>query len=126
MCVEDPFLQVWSQIMVAIVFSQANTFQCVLANSEFQSFVIFLYAGGRIQWTTGDSSGGDDGLDGTEALSGINAGDGVNFVTISGSLTPRIINITQTSNINNPGVWMFRVGQCMSSVVFVVKCNHVI
>ena len=64
-----------------------------------------------IQWTTGGSSGGTDGIGGTEALAGINAGDGVNSVTIPGSLTPSIINITQTSNVGNPGVWIFKVGE---------------
>ena len=72
---------------------------------------MFLYADGRIQWTTGDTSNGIDGLGGTEALAGINAGDGVNSITIPGSLTPDIINITQTSNVGIPGVWMFKVGE---------------
>ena len=90
---------------------QTNTFQCVLATSAIESFVIFLYAGQRIQWTTGDDSGGINGLGGTEALAGINTGNGVNFVTIPGSLTPDIINITKTSNVGIPGVWMFRVDQ---------------
>ena len=72
---------------------------------------MFLYADGEIQWTTGDNSGGIDGFGGTEALAGINAGDGVNSVTIPGSLTPNIINITQTSNVGIPGVWIFKVGE---------------
>ena len=75
---------------------QTNTFQCVLATSETESFVMFLYADGEIQWTNG-------------ALAGINAGDGVNSITIPGSLTPSIINITQTTNVGIPGVWMFQV-----------------
>jgi len=63
-----------------------------------------------MQWTTGDSSDGNDGLGGTEALAGINAGDVVNFVTIPGSQTSGIINnVTQTSNIGIPGMWIFRV-----------------
>ena len=74
-----------------------------------ESFVIFLYADGRIQWTTGDNSGGFRGLGGTEALAGINAGDGVRFVTIPRSLTTGIINIDQTSNVGTPGIWIFRV-----------------
>ena len=57
---------------------------------------MFLYADGEIQW-------------GNRSLAGINAGDGVNSVTIPGSLTPSIINITQTSNVGIPGVWMFQV-----------------
>jgi len=75
-----------------------------------ESFVIFLYADGEIQWTTGDS-GGTNGFGGSEALAGINAGDGVNSLTIPGSLTPSIINITQTSNVGIPGVWIFKVNE---------------
>ena len=72
-----------------------------------------MYADGRIQWTTGGNSGGYNGLDGTEALAGINAGDYINYVTVPGSRTPDIINITKTSNIDVPGVWMFQVGRGM-------------
>ena len=62
-----------------------------------------------MQWTTGDNSGGSRGLGGTEALAGINAGDGVRFVTIPRSLTTRIINIDRSSNVGTPGIWIFRV-----------------
>ena len=79
--------------------------------SSEESFVTFIYD--DIQWTTGDRSGGNDGLGGTEALAGINAGDGNNSITIPGSLTPDILNITETSNVGIPGVWMFRVGEGM-------------
>ena len=94
-----------------VCIMQRNTFQCVLASTTAGSFVIFLYADGEIQWTTGDESGGTNGLGGTEAMAGINAGDGVNSITIPGSFTPSIINISQTSNVGNPGVWMFKVGE---------------
>ena len=70
-----------------------------------------MYADGRIQWTTGDWSGGNNGLSGTEALAGINAGDRSNSYIISGSRTPSIINIARTSNVGIPGVWMFQVGR---------------
>ena len=83
--------------------------QCVLATSVTESFVIFLYADGEIQW--------DD-----NALAGINAGDGVNHITIPGSLTPSIINITQSSNVGIPGVWMFKVGKRnIGMFIFVVN-----
>ena len=75
--------------------------------------MIFLYPKGGIQWTTGDDSSGVNGFGGREAVAGINAGDGVNHITISGSHTPSIINITQTSNVGIPGVWMFKVGEGM-------------
>ena len=90
---------------------QTNTYQCILATTVTESFVIILYADGEIQWTTGDASGGSNGLGGTEALAGINVGDGINHITIPGSLTPSIIDITQTSNVGIPGVWIFKVDE---------------
>ena len=66
-----------------------------------------------MQWTTGDSSGGSDGLGGIEALVGINAGDQISSITVPGSRTPNITNIVNTSNIDIPGVWMFKVDECM-------------
>ena len=85
-----------------------------------ESFVIFLYAHDEIQWTTGDRSGGVSGLNGTEALAGINAGDGYNYYTIPGSQTPSIVNITQTTNIGVPGVWMYNL-KCMYSAVWILE-----
>ena len=96
--------------IVHIWFIQVNTFQCVLATTEFESFTMFLYDDGGIEWTTGDYSGGVNGLGGDEAVAGISAGDGVNVITIPGSLTPSIIDIDNTSNVGIPGVWMFKVG----------------
>ena len=73
--------------------------------SRTETYVTFIYVYGGLQWTTGDSSSV------FPALAGINAGDGVNSINISGSLTPSIINITQTSNVGIPGVWIFKVGE---------------
>ena len=69
-----------------------------------------MYAEGSIQWTTGDNSGGHNGLFGTKALAGINAGNRINYYTIPGSRTSSIINIARISNIGIPGTWMFKVG----------------
>ena len=83
----------------------------MLATDGFESFVIFLYAHNKIEWTTGDRSSGENGLGGREAIAGINVGDRVTHVTIPGSMTPEIINIDETSNVGTPGVWMFQVGE---------------
>ena len=85
----------------------------MLATDGVSSFIIFLYAHGRIQWTSGDGSGGKDGFGGREALAGINSGDGFNYITIPGSQTPDIINIDETSNVGIPGVWMFQTVKSM-------------
>ena len=74
---------------------------------------MFLYA--DLQWTTGDNSFGSDGLGGTEALAGYNAGDQINSYTIPGSLTSNITNIARTSNVGIPGTWIFKVGQGITS-----------
>jgi len=71
----------------------------VLATSRVRSYVIFLYDDGGVQWTSGNWS---------RALAGISTGN-FETITIPESLTPRMINITQTSNIGIPGVWIFRV-----------------
>jgi len=92
-------------------YSQTNTFQCILATDGYASFVLFLYAHGEIQWTTGDFSGGFNGLGGNEAVAGINAGDGINYFNIPGSFTPDIINIDETSNVGIPGIWIFQVDE---------------
>ena len=82
-----------------------------------------MYADGRMQWTTGDNSGGDNGLGGTEALAGINAGDSITYVTVPGSQTADIINITRTSNIGIPGVWMFQVGRGTNIHMYIHTVN---
>ena len=75
---------------------QTNTFQCVLATSATESFVLFLYADGRIQR-------------GSSALAGLNAGDGINYKTVPGSRTSSIATISRTTNVGIPGIWMFEV-----------------
>ena len=42
---------------------------------------------------------------------GFNAGDNVNYYVIEKSGTPDIVDIETTSNINQTGVWIFRVDQ---------------
>ena len=70
-----------------------------MASSEHDSYVTFVYD--DIQWASG----------GAKALAGINAGDGVNHITLPGSLTSSILDIEKTSNVGNPGVWIFKVGE---------------
>ena len=75
-----------------------------------QTYAIFLYADGLIQWTTGDNDGGVDGLGGTPAQVGFNRGDAAGtFTAISASRMSDIIDIALTSNVKIPGVWIFRI-----------------
>ena len=91
------------------IFLQTNTFQSVLTTDGTYSFVSFLYANGLIQWTTGEASGGIDGLGGSPAQCGFDAGDQTRFFAHPASGTAAIINIALTTNINIFGLWSFRV-----------------
>lgn len=52
-------------------------------------------------------------------LAGYSAGDGLNLYRIPGSLTPEILNIASTSNVNVPGMWVFRLDE--DDIVF--RCS---
>ena len=69
-----------------------------------------MYADGKIQWTTGDASGGFNGVYGIEALVGINAGNGIDYYVVSGSRTSSIINIARTTNVGILGTHIYKVG----------------
>lgn len=92
-----------------IILLKLNTFQCILATDGVLSFVIYLYPRNGIQWSTGDDSGGVNGLGGMPALVGFSAGDGVRFSTISGSGTADIVNIDERSNVMKPGIFIYQV-----------------
>ena len=93
-----------------ILSFQTNTFQCVLVSDGLLSFVIFLYAEGLIQWTTGDFSGGTNGFGGTPAQVGFNSGNMRQYASVRRSRTPEIVNIDDDiGNTRVKGVWVFRV-----------------
>ena len=77
---------------------QTNTFQCVLTTNGQDTFVFFLYANGLIELSLSHS-----------IQIGIDGGDGVNHYTVPNSRTPDIVNITRTSNVNQPGLWVFKL-----------------
>ena len=82
-----------------------------------ETYAIYLYADGEIQWTTGDSDGGTNGLGGNPAQVGFNRGDGTNFEVISSSGTADVINITSTSNVGVDGVYIFKISDSSIPVV---------
>lgn len=65
----------------------------------------------RLEWTTGDASGGGGGVGGTPAQAGYDAGDGENFFTLPGSRTAAVLDLADTSNVSNetPGLWLFNI-----------------
>ena len=77
---------------------QTVTFQCILATDGTNSFVFFLYGDGEI-----------NSYFSRRAQVGLNAGNGVDFISVNGSLTSSIFNIDQDSNVGCPGVFVFQV-----------------
>uniref|UniRef100_A0A914YRU3 Uncharacterized protein n=1 Tax=Panagrolaimus superbus TaxID=310955 RepID=A0A914YRU3_9BILA len=85
-----------------------NTFQAILTTNGQHSFAIFYY--NVIQWTTGTASNGNaNGLGGTPAQVGFDAGDGVNRAMLSVSCTNNVVNIGSMSNVGKPGVFVFQI-----------------
>lgn len=81
--------------------------------------MILLY--GDLQWTaaescrgsgsgSGSESGNECSLDTVSAQVGFSAGnDSFRYYTLNGSGTDEVLKLNSTSNINRPGVWIFKV-----------------
>ncbi|KAL2094954.1 hypothetical protein ACEWY4_009673 [Coilia grayii] len=105
------FIATWHQVTFygGSQTTPVNTFQCILISDGIVFLSMFNY--GDIAWSTGTASGGDPltGLGGTTAQSGFNGGDVSHFFNLPGSRTNDVVNIEQTTNVNQPGRWFFRV-----------------
>ena len=85
----------------------------MIALSEDDTYAIYLYADGFMQWTTGDIRGGVSGLGGAGALVGANRmdrGNGVDF-SLPSSQTCSIIHMPSRSNVNVPGMFVLRASE---------------
>jgi len=100
--------------------TRINNFQLVLRNmsgkpeySAGDFDIEFRYD--RLEWTTGDASGGTGGLGGTPAQAGFDAGDNQNFFALPGSFTADILDLQNTSNVlsndDTSGLWSFAIRQ---------------
>ena len=80
----------------------------MLAQSENDTYALYLYADGLIQWTTAISLNGS-----SNGFGGIAANVGVDFYYpdsdyyLPGSGTCSIIHIASRSNVNIPGLFVF-------------------
>lgn len=90
-----------------------NTFQLVLTDRSQQTSragdfdMEFRY--GRLEWTTGDASGGSGGYGGNAAVAGWNAGAAVNSFALAGSGTHNVLQLLNGSNTGETGVYRFVV-----------------
>ena len=74
-----------------------NSFQVAVTSDGEKTFVLFMYK--EIQYGRGNST------------SGFNAGDGVNFYALVQPFTDTNVTLERDSNVNVPGVHIFRVDQ---------------
>lgn len=109
----DTLVVTWNEVgYFSANTSKTNTFQLVMIDREDTGAgnfdVEFRYE--NIEWTTGDASGGTDGLGGTPAQAGYDAGDNTNYYALPGSFTSEVVNLdTAPSNTGTPGVWTFAI-----------------
>lgn len=92
---------------------KTNNFQLVLIDRNDTGAgnfdIQFRYD--RLEWTTGNASGGSGGLGGTPAQAGYDAGNNTNFFTLPGSRTAAVLDLDDTSNVSlsTPGLWYFQI-----------------
>ena len=82
----------------------------VVVTDGLFSFTIFNYA--KLTWVTGDASGGFGGFGGTPAMVGINAGDGMNFKKFNYSLTDKVVEVLNDTNMrdcNLKGQYVYQI-----------------
>jgi len=110
--IEDEILITWYYIgYFKYSTNKLNAFQLHIKNrsevapGDFD--VCFIYE--QLQWTTGSASGGYNGLGGTPAQAGFDAGDGRNYYKHQDSMTHEVINLTKDSNVGEKGVWCFEI-----------------
>lgn len=106
------FIATWFNVGYYNVHNERmNTFQVILTapsgGSAGDTDVEFRF--NRCEWTTGDASGGVNGLGGSAANSGIDAGDGASGISLPGSGTMAVLNLCHSSNVGSAGVWRYRL-----------------
>jgi hypothetical protein len=86
-----------------------NSFQLALIDQGNGDFDIeFRYE--ELNWTTGNASGGSNGLGGTVARAGWNSGNGKDFAELNASGNQSgMLNLTDTSNVGVSGLYRFGV-----------------
>ncbi|CAD7078769.1 unnamed protein product [Hermetia illucens] len=86
---------------------KVNTFQVAIICNEDETYVQFIYPPNGLNWFQAEL--GELGLPDIRAQAGFMSEDG-RFYTVPGSATDNVRYLNSLSNINIPGVWLFRVG----------------
>ncbi|KAK7591209.1 hypothetical protein V9T40_002822 [Parthenolecanium corni] len=106
---ESVFVATWYRVgYFNLGADKVNTFQCVIASSGNESFVELLYTDDGIQWLQGVGQSGT-GLPDAKAQAGFVAYNGRKY-ELPHSGTDQIRNLMRLSNLNEGGLWLFRIG----------------
>jgi len=76
-----------------------NTFQAIVATNGLYSFTIYNYE--KLMWPNQNIT--------KLVQAGFNAGDGSTFYAINGSFTSNVVSLSNRSNVNTNGKFIFRV-----------------
>ncbi|MDP3243258.1 MAG: Calx-beta domain-containing protein, partial [Reyranella sp.] len=90
--------------------NKLNAFQLSIQqiNAEGDFDITFRYE--NVDWTTGNASGGSNGLGGTPARAGYSAGDGVEYFELPQSGNEaELLALESASNVGTPGTFVFSV-----------------
>lgn len=108
---EDTVVVTWNDVGYYSASSdKTNNFQLALRNQGNGDFDI-EFRFDRLEWTTGDASGGTDGLGGTPAQSGFDAGNQQDYFALPGSRTGAVLDLANTTNVvgGEAGLWSFAI-----------------
>nr|XP_040583540.1 nidogen-like [Lepeophtheirus salmonis] len=87
---------------------ELNTYQIVIASDENDSYVLLLYPENGIQWVKG--KGKTQGVPDATAQAGIISGEG-QYVEMPFSGKDQVRHMAKWSNVNEPGVFMYKTGR---------------
>ncbi|XP_035915634.1 nidogen [Anopheles stephensi] len=105
---EQVFVATWEHVgHFALKNDVLNSFQVAIIQGAADTFVQFLYPEDGINWIQGDT--GDSGLPDVRAQAGFAAEDDRTYA-LPGSGTDNVRHLSISSNINQPGLWLYRVG----------------
>lgn len=92
---------------------RTNTFQLAVTRSPSCGDITVDFAYDRCEWTSADTSGGDGGAGGIEAVAGIDLGNGRDFYQLRARPPAGLCaTLLGPSNTDVPGTWRYRLRGC--------------
>ncbi|CAI8029843.1 Tyrosine-protein kinase transforming protein RYK, partial [Geodia barretti] len=118
--IDQILIVTWDRLHLLSQNYQTNTFQAVIATSGNETYIMYLYADGLMQWISEYGGITDDGMFTARVVYGqwlISA-----TFELPGSETCSIIHITSRSNVGIPGMFVFDLDG--THPVFVSECEE--